>query len=128
MARKANENINSPDDADVQAAVRNIEAHDEELASLRGSYMLSCRRVHEKKTAEYEAAGNRGISKKLLKLIVKERIYERKIDALGQNLEPDERSELEMLVEKLGEFANTPLGAAAVARADGKATLSSVGA
>jgi len=101
MARKANENTNAPDDTDVRAAVRNIEELGEELARLRGVYMLSCRRVHEKKTAEYDAAGNRGISKKLLKMIDKERVYERKVDALG---------------------------AAAVARADGKATLAGVGA
>jgi hypothetical protein len=33
-----------------------------------------------------------------------------------------------MLLEKLGEFANTPLGKAAVAQADGRATLKQVGA
>ena len=32
-----------------------------------------------------------------------------------------------MLSDKLGEFANTPLGAAAMARADGKGTQTSMG-
>lgn len=117
MARKADENTNAPDTADVQAAVRNIEQRYEELASERGKYMLTCRRIREKMATDYEVAGNKGISKKLLKTIIKERELERKIDGLTVDLEPDERSEREMLVEKLGEFINTPLGAHAVAAA-----------
>jgi hypothetical protein len=128
MARKASENVNSPDDVDVQAAVKNIEERYQDLASERGTYMLKCRRIREGMANDYEAAGNRGISKKLLKKIIKERDYERKIDALTADLEPDERSELEMLVEKLGAFADTPLGQAAVAKAEGGATLKAVGA
>lgn len=117
MARKANENTNAPDDSDVQTAVRNIEERYSELASERGSYMLKCRRIREKMAVDYEVAGNKGISKKLLKTIVKEREYERKIEGLTLDLEPDERSEREMLVEKLGAFVDTPLGAHAVAAA-----------
>ena len=116
MARKANE-TNSPDSEDVKAAVTNIEERLSDLASERGIYMQKCKRIREGMANDYETAGNRGISKKLLKTIVKERELERKIDALTIELEPDERSEREMLVEKLGEFVNTPLGAAALASA-----------
>lgn len=52
----------------------------------------------------------------------------RKVDGLTSDLEDDERSEYQMLIEKLGEFADTPLGAAALARADGKDTLARMGA
>ena len=52
---------------------------------------------------------------RFLKKIVKERELERKILAVTADLEDDEKSEHEMLVEKLGEFANTPLGHAAIA-------------
>jgi hypothetical protein len=76
---------------------------------------------------DYDKASDQGISKKLLKKIIKERELERKIGALTDGLEDDERSEHEMLKEKLGEFANTPLGAAALAKADGAATLAQVG-
>lgn len=117
MAKKAND-TNSPADADVKAAVQAIEERYTDLASERGTYMLKCRRIREGMASDYEAAGNRGISKKLLKKIIKERDYERKIEALTSDLEPDERSELEMLVEKLGAFVDTPLGAHAVAKAD----------
>lgn len=117
MARKANENTNSPSDEDVKSAVKNIEERYQDLASERGVYMQKCKRIREGMANDYEAAGNRGISKKLLKKIIKERDLERKIEALTIDLEPDERSELEMLVEKLGAFVDTPLGKAAVAAA-----------
>jgi hypothetical protein len=117
MARKANEATNSPDDTDVQAAVKNIEQRHEDLASERGTYMQKCKRIREGMANDYEAAGNRGISKKLLKTIIKERELERKISALTFELEPDERSERDMLIEKLGSFGELPLGAAAIARA-----------
>lgn len=116
MARKASE-ANTPDNEAVQVAVRDIEERYNELASERGSYMLKCRRIREKMATHYEVAGDKGISKKLLKSIVKERELERKIEGLVVDLEPDERSEREMLVEKLGEFISTPLGAHAVAAA-----------
>ena len=127
MARKANESTNAPAEEDVQAALRNIEDRYADLASERGVYMQKCKRIREGMSDDYDRASDKGISKKLLKKIVKEREYERKIDALTIDLEPDERSELEMLVEKLGEFANTPLGKAAMAQADGKTTLAQAG-
>ena len=44
---------------------------------------------------------------------------ERKIDALTGGSEPDERSEVKMLIEKLGQFANTPLGKTVISKLDG---------
>jgi hypothetical protein len=121
MAKRANENTNGPDDTDVQAAVQNIEQRYVELASERGVYMQKCKRIREGMASDYDDAVNKGIAKKLLKKIVKERDLERKIYALGDDLEPDEVSEIEMLKEKLGEFANTPLGKAAMAQAESHA-------
>jgi hypothetical protein len=91
--------------------------------------MTKCKRIRATMEDDYKTASNLGISKKLLKGIIKERDFERKIAALTDDLEDDERSEREMLTEKLGAFANTPLGAAAVAAASpGKEALASVGA
>jgi Skp family chaperone for outer membrane proteins len=87
----------------------------DDLATERGKYMQKCKKIREGMADEYESAAKRGISKKLLKKIVKEREYDRKIEALTADLEEDERSELDMLMEKLGDFANSPLGKAAVA-------------
>jgi hypothetical protein len=69
------------------------------------------------KRGDYESAAEKGISTKLLKKIIKERGLERKIMALTDSLEPDEQSEINMLKEKLGEFAHTPLGKSALANA-----------
>lgn len=77
---------------------------------------------------DYDRASDRGISKKLLKSIVKERGLMRKIADLTAELESDERSEREMLLDKLGEFADTPLGQAALSKTDGGAVLASIGA
>jgi hypothetical protein len=82
--------------------------------------MSKCKKIRGVMEDDYKSAQNRGISKKLLKKIVKERELERKIESLTADLEPDEVSEHAMLMEKLGEFANTPLGKAALAQADGK--------
>jgi hypothetical protein len=68
----------------------------------------------------YASAQNLGIQKKLLRKIIKGRKLERDFVALKDDLEADEVSELAMLQEKLGEFANTPLGGAAVRAAGGQ--------
>jgi predicted transcriptional regulator len=126
MARAASEN--SPSDGHVKEAVQNIEETYRKLDTERAVYMNKCKAVRAEMKDHYSDAGNLGISKKLLAKIIKERQLERKIDALTADLEPDERSELEMLIEKLGDFGGTPLGQAALAKADGAATLAQAGA
>jgi hypothetical protein len=113
---------------DVQSAVADIEQCHTELLHERSVYMTACKRIRENISGHLDTASERGISKKLLRLIVKERGLERKINDLHDVLEPDEQSELEMLTEKLGDFVNTPLGGAAIAKATGADTLASVGA
>lgn len=126
MARPASEN--TPSDGHVKEAVANIEESYRKLDTERGIYMNKCKGIRNEMKDHYSDAANLGIAKKLLAKIIKERQYERKIDALTADLEPDERSELEMLVEKLGEFADTPLGKAAIAKADGAAAPAQAGA
>jgi hypothetical protein len=75
--------------------------------------------IRAKMSDHFDRAIEKGISKKLLKLIVKERELERRIKGLTHDLEADEKNEHQMLMEKLGEFANTPLGRAALAGASG---------
>jgi hypothetical protein len=122
MAKAATGKTNSPKEEDVQTAMANIEQGYADLMSERGIYMQKCKKIRGVMEDDYKSAQNLGISKKLLKKIVKEREFERKIEALTADLEPDEVSEHAMLMEKLGEFANTPLGKAALAQADGKGT------
>jgi hypothetical protein len=72
------------------------------------------KRIRAVMADHYASAQNLGIAKKLLRKIIKERKLERDFVALKDDLENDEVSELAMLQEKLGEFANSPLGAAAI--------------
>lgn len=122
MARPANEK-NAPSEDDVQTAVANIEQGHGELLRERGIYMQKCRKIREGIANDYEQAADHGISKKLLKKVIKERELERRIAGLTDDLEPDEINEHQMLLEKLGEFANTPLGSAALQRAEARSKV-----
>jgi hypothetical protein len=119
---------NEPTAEHVQEAVAALEKVDADLLDARLAYMKQCKDLRKIKADEYDSASNRGISKRLLKKKIKQRDLERKIDGLTEDLEDDERSEYQMLSEKLGEFADTPLGAAALARADGNGTQARMGA
>ncbi len=81
--------------------------------------MTKCKRIREVMAGDYDTAADKGVSKKLLKVIIAERKDERTIAARRANLEQDEVSEFDMLCEKLGDYANTPLGGAALAKAKG---------
>ena len=82
----------------------------------------------QSKADQYDIASDRGISKKLLKLKVKERGLQRKIDGVTSNLEADELSEFQMLIDLLGDYGELPLGKAALARAEGKGNVTRIGA
>ncbi len=86
------------------------------LLSERSVYMTKCKRIREVMAGDYDTAADKGVSKKLLKVIIAERKDERTIAARRANLEQDEVSEFDMLCEKLGDYANTPLGGAALAK------------
>jgi hypothetical protein len=115
MARPAT--ANEPTAEHVQEAVAAIEEVDADLLKARMAYMTQCKGLRNKKADEYDSASNRGISKKLLKTKIKERELKAKAAKLTKDLQEDERSEYQMLSEKLGEFADTPLGQAAMAAA-----------
>jgi hypothetical protein len=119
---------NEPSAEHVIEAVEAIEKLYGDLLVEKTTYMSKCKTIRKIMADEYDSASNRGISKKLLKTKIKERDLERKIDGLTADLEDDERNEYQMLSEKLGEFGDTPLGAAALARADGKGTQAHAGA
>jgi len=118
---------NEPAAEDVQAAVDGIEKLHGDLLSEKMAYMSRCKIIRKMVADKYDHASDQGISKKLLKMKIKERDLERKIDGITEDLEDDERSEYQMLSEKLGEFADTELGRAALAKADGKGTQTRMG-
>ena len=111
--------LNTPTEESVQSAVEEIEQCHAALLTEKMASMGRSKRIRAVMNDHYASAQNLGINKKLLRKIVKERKLERDIAALKDDLEAEELSELSMLQEKLGEFANTPLGNAAVKAAGG---------
>jgi len=107
---------NEPSAEDVQAAVDAIEKLDADLLQVKMACMSQCKNIRKIKAGEYEQAADQGINRKLLRVKVRERALERRIDDLTSEFEADERSEYEMLSQKLGEFGDLPLGQAALAR------------
>lgn len=101
----------------LQSVMKRIEGCFTDLLSERGAYMNRCRGIREGITAAYDDAKAAGIPKKELRLLVKNRERERKIIESIAELEADERQTYEVIQESLGDFANLPLGAAALDRA-----------
>ena len=106
--------VNTPEPSHVQEAVANIEQAHRDLLSEHSAYMRRCRVIREGMTAVYDVAKERGIAKKELRALVKQRNFERKAEEARIRLEPDEINTFDMLKGALGDFANTPLGAAAL--------------
>jgi Arc/MetJ-type ribon-helix-helix transcriptional regulator len=104
----------------LQDIVGRIEQCFADLLSERGAYMNRCRGIREGITAAYDDAKAQGIPKKELRALVKTRELERKIAAQFAELEADEQQNYQMIQEALGDFADSPLGAAAVERAKKK--------
>lgn len=104
---------NGPSQEDIQAAVGAVEDCLGDLLREKAVYMERCKAIRAQMATEYEMAKNRGIKTKLLKKIIVERDLARKLAALAQSLADEERNELEMLRERLGDFINSPLGVAA---------------
>jgi Arc/MetJ-type ribon-helix-helix transcriptional regulator len=101
---------------DVQSAVGGIEQAHRDLLAERGAYMQRCRVIRDAITAIYEEAKDKGIGKKALRAKVKNRSHLRKAEEARLALEADEQNEFDNLTEMLGDFANTPLGKAALQR------------
>jgi uncharacterized protein YydD (DUF2326 family) len=88
-----------------------------ELASERGAYMQRCKQIRERMGEVYDAANDKGITRRVLKAKVKEHMTQEKLLAIRDGLEDDDRNEFDTLTEALGDFGGTPLGVAALDKA-----------
>ena len=100
----------------TQSLVAEIERIDAEQQSAKGSYMNQCRHFNAGRKAVYDRAKDQGVSLKSLKATVKDRKLERKRHKLREDMEADELEDFERFQASLGDYASTPLGAAAVER------------
>jgi uncharacterized protein (UPF0335 family) len=119
MAKAANKG-NGYDKAALTSIVGEIEGCMADLLSERGSYMQRCRSIRERITDAYERAKEAGIPVKELRLLVRNRAREAKIEQSIAELEADAQATYELLYDALGDFKSTPLGEAALDKAKPK--------
>jgi uncharacterized protein (UPF0335 family) len=89
----------------------------DELASEKGEYMNRARQIRESIARVLVEAKDAGIPKKEFKTVIKARQLENKLERIRDELEPDEVETFDQIRLALGDYADTPLGAAALAQA-----------
>jgi len=102
----------------AQRWVDEIERHHETLASYQGEYMARCRSVRELITGCYDAAKDAGIPRAELRAVIKERQLLAKIEAMREDMEPEQRETLDQIKHALGMLSDLPLGETALKRSD----------
>jgi hypothetical protein len=119
MAKQAKQAAPAQGDNSVeQRWVREIEKHHGTLDSLKGSYMNECKQVREMIADCYARAKDAGLPKRALKAVIKTRELQRKIDDMRADLCEDGLDEdYDRIRERLGDLADTPLGANALKNA-----------
>jgi hypothetical protein len=101
-------------------AVKAIEGQNDGLLKERMAYMSACKPYHQAIRDIIKSAKKAdNIPTKELKLVIEKRELDRKKAALTEDLDLEEKANYHQMLEKLGDFASLPLGAAAVAAAPG---------
>ncbi|KAB0269013.1 hypothetical protein [Microvirga brassicacearum] len=117
-AAKKQASTNGFDATVLNDIVHRFDELNDELASAKGVYMKRARDIADSKRGLIEEAKSRGIATKPLKAVLKEIDLSRKIAATRSELEADDADQAELMRSALGDFADLPLGAAAVTAAD----------
>lgn len=112
MAKRARSN--AIDEELIRAVVGHIEGLLDQLDSERAGYMAKCAVLREDMADVYVDARDKGINRKALKAVIRSRVLERKKKAAVAKLDIDELSIFEQLSDVLGDFADLPLGEAAL--------------
>lgn len=114
---------NSQDKAKIASFFKDIDAADEELATLKSAYMTRCKRPRKKIHEALLSAKAAGTDMAAMRALIAERRDERRIKRRREELEPGEADAMDSIGAALGDFGSTELGKAAIgkARKDGKA-------
>ena len=94
-----------------------IDNADNELASLLGGYRASCKGPRDRIKNAKLMAKEAGINMTAFNEVVAGHRAKRRQEKRVNDLEADDRADYEHMVDALGEFGDTPLGAAALAKA-----------
>jgi hypothetical protein len=112
---------NGFDPALVKQFVGDIIRHKDDLLSLKGEYMQRAKGVHELIKETKDRAKEAGIPRKELNTLLKKIDLEAKLNGLTEDLDDDEQVNFDALQIAFGDFADTPLAAAAMDRAEKRA-------
>lgn len=95
--------------------VGRIENLHADLEKEKSAYMLACKALHQDIKGVLEEAQSKGLPKKPLKAIVKQRALEKKVAACRDDLDDtDHLSAFDIMKAALGDLADLPLGQAAM--------------
>lgn len=114
---------NGFDRDETQGFVDRIENLHADIATIMSEAMTRCRAVHEDLKIVYqEAKDEAGLPKKVLKKVVKARLLEAKAQRVREDLESEDQDSFDRIRQALGDLADLPLGAAALAAVPQPAT------
>ncbi|WP_434712947.1 hypothetical protein NMA58_08175 [Rhizobium sp. YTUHZ045] len=125
------EGRNRANPSEMASFVDKFEELEKEILREKMSYMERCRRIRKEQSDLLDDAKSQGLPKNVLKAVVKARDLERRAESIMEELEDDAQQVFKDIREALGDFADLPLGAAAVEReetSDDDRTAAIVGA
>lgn len=111
---------NGYDKVKLKQFVDAIEREQDKLDELKIDHMNACKGPRGRIKQITKAAREEDIDIDAFRVTLKRRMDERKHAKRVAELEDDSRDAYEMIEEALGEYADTPLGQAALARAKGE--------
>lgn len=106
----------------LRAGIKKYEDLAEEARSIMSAAMTKVKGIRDKqRDAIEETVSQAGVTKKALKVHLKERELLAKVSKLSADMEAEDSLSLDQIKEKLGVLADTPLGKAATGEGDAEA-------
>lgn len=118
MTGRILEGRNRATPSEAGSFVDQYEEFEKQIAALSIEHMNKVRKVREQQGELLDDAKSKGVPKKVVKAIAKARELESKAKALIDDLEDDDQSFAVDIRKALGDFADLPLGSAAVEKED----------
>lgn len=108
----------------LRAGIKKYEDLAEEARSIMSAAMTKVKGIRDKqRDAIEETVSQAGVTKKALKVHLKERELLAKVSKLSADMEAEDSLSLDQIKEKLGVLADTPLGKAATGDGDEGSTV-----
>ena len=104
--------------ANLEGYLKELDVQFDELDSLRSAYMIECKGPRGQIKEIMASAKEAGINMKSFRAIVRKHSADRRHDKFLQGLDIADLSDYKSMEEALGPLLDTPLGQAAVKRAE----------